>query len=212
MTSRLMKNRNSICFILRSPWEDHRLSDLAVCVNFSSLVVAQLFQKVFDEQCLDEARSDSVEVLPPELHAGVACMRAHVATKASQAVLHCTNDAKHGGQPSTVMRTCPPKTNGAGEIVTCVSGPAQISCNTDDALSVSSGRLAQTASTSPDSKLKVCTANAIQRALPNADFAQCTSSCVWKCAKVKSVASDGWGLGIVLGVGVADVVEVTVLW
>ena len=66
--------------------------------------------------------------------------------------------------------------------------------------------------TSPDSKLKVCTENAIQRALPNADFAQCASSCVWKCAKVKSVASDGWCLRIVLGVGVADVVEVTVLW
>ena len=42
-----------------------------------------------------------------------------------------------------------------------VSGPAQISCDTDDALPISSGQLAQTASTSHDSNLNVSTDNAI---------------------------------------------------
>ena len=43
--------------------EDDRSSDLAVCAQFGSYVMAQLFQTVSDEQCFDEARSNCVEFI-----------------------------------------------------------------------------------------------------------------------------------------------------
>ena len=98
-----------------------------------------------------------------------------------------------------MIRTGSPETIGAVQ--------RKVSCTTGDTLPVSSGQLAQTTSTSHDSKLNVCTEVCNAKSFANCGFEQFALSCVQKCAEVIPVVFDGWCLGNVLVVGVADVIE-----
>ena len=69
--------------------EDRTAGDLAVCVISSSVVAAQLFQKVFVERGFDEARSDCVEFIVARTHrCGRAQEEITASLKASRPPLH----------------------------------------------------------------------------------------------------------------------------
>ena len=71
-------------------FESNGAGDVAVCANFSSHFVAKFFQKVFDEQSFDDARSDCVGFsLARTQRRG----RLHPSSKSDHCVVYCHQSA-----------------------------------------------------------------------------------------------------------------------